>query len=185
MSAKKSRQSYAASAREDEMLSKAYSNGFGYERDYGNCPQCVVGALQDVFPGLIDDSIFKAAHGLVGGTAKTTNGTCGALAGGILAISALFGRDRANFANGPFLDAQKMAKRLYDRFTEEYGSCICHDVQTKEFGRAFDLWDPADFQAFLEAGGHTDKCPDVVGKTARWAAEIILEEQAKSKDTVS
>ena len=30
-----------------------------------------------------------------------------------------------------------------------------------------------------EMGGHDHLCPPVVGKAARWAAEIIMEEQEK------
>ena len=43
-------------------------------------------------------------------------------------------------------------------------------------GRSFNLWDREDYKAFLEAGGHTDKCPVVVGNAAKWAVEILLRE---------
>ncbi|MEM3004486.1 MAG: hypothetical protein QXK96_04235, partial [Candidatus Bathyarchaeia archaeon] len=36
--------------------------------------------------------------------------------------------------------------------------------------------DPKDREEFDRAGGHTDKCPDVVGKAARWTVEILLNE---------
>ena len=35
--------------------------------------------------------------------------------------------------------------------------------------------------AFKAAGAHTDKCPMVVGKGARMAAEIILDEEERRK----
>ena len=43
------------------------------------------------------------------------------------------------------------------------------------FGRSFDLRDPDDFERFEAAGAHRDRCPDVVGKAARMAVEIILD----------
>lgn len=168
--------SSARSNESEDTLAKAYSIGFQYERDHGSCAQCVLAAIQESFPGLIDDAVFRAAHGLAGGGALSGQGTCGALSGGIMAISAAHGRERQNFAAGPYRHASKKAKRLFDRFVEEYGSCICGQVQTKVMGRSFNLWDPDDYKAFDAAGGHRDKCPDVVGKAARWAAEILLEE---------
>lgn len=45
------------------------------------------------------------------------------------------------------------------------------------FGRSYNLWNEMD--EFLKDGGHIDKCPDVVGKTAVWTAEILLDEIKK------
>jgi len=42
-------------------------------------------------------------------------------------------------------------------------------------GRSFDMWDRADYKAFLAAGGHTDKCTAVAGTAARIAAEVLLD----------
>jgi hypothetical protein len=68
----------------------------------------------------------------------------------------------------------KLAKDLYDKFVAEFGSCVCRDVQNRIFGRSFNLWDAQEFKEFEEMGAHRDKCPDVVGKVAKWAAEILL-----------
>ena len=67
------------------------------------------------------------------------------------------------------------SKKLYDKFVEEYGSPICKDVHQKLFGRTFNLMDKEDYAEFEKMGAHDDKCPVVSGKTARWAAEIILD----------
>jgi C_GCAxxG_C_C family probable redox protein len=134
----------------------------------------VIAALQETIGG-IDDEVFKAAHALAGGAAKTGRGTCGALAGGMMAISAKYGREREDFATVRSTEAANLAKVLYDRFVDEFGSPICADVQEAILGRAFNLWDPDDRQAFEEAGGHLDKCPDVVGRAAMWTAEILLD----------
>ncbi|MBE0556759.1 MAG: hypothetical protein IH628_05950, partial [Proteobacteria bacterium] len=49
----------------------------------------------------------------------------------------------------------------------------------KLFGRYFDKKNPEDRKEKNRLGGHTEKCPMVVGKAARWATELILEEQGK------
>jgi len=153
---------------------KAYALAYEFEQKYGACSQCVLAALQATV-GSIDNEVFKAAYALAGGGAKTGQGTCGALAGGMLAIGAKYGRERADFETVRSTEASTLAKILYDRFVDEFGSPICAAVQEAIFGRSFDLWDPEERQAFEEAGGHRDKCPDVAGKAAMWTAEILLD----------
>lgn len=167
-------------AKRQEILDRAYSMGYDYEQKYGCCSQCVLAAIQDVL-GIGSDEVVKVSHSLAGGGAISTRGTCGALNGGMMAISAVHGRDRLNFGKGVYMDAFKPAKRLFDRFVAEFGSPICADVQTKLFGRSYDLWDPNEYAAFEAAGAHRDKCPSVVGRTARWTAEILLDEQAHQR----
>lgn len=41
-------------------------------------------------------------------------------------------------------------------------------------GRSFNLRDPAEFRAFEAAGGHIDKCTNVVGVAAQIAARVLL-----------
>lgn len=157
-----------------DLIGRAYALGYENEQKYGCCPQCVLAAIQDVM-SVVDDATFKASHGLAAGGGLSTRGTCGALAGGMLALSAKYGRDRANFGKGRFLESYELAKRLNDRFVAEFGSPICGDVQTKLIGRPYNLWDPKDLKAFNEAGGHRDKCPKVVGTVAAWTTEMLLE----------
>jgi hypothetical protein len=96
-----------------------------------------------------------------------------------MAIGQVFGRERKNLADperGRF-KAYNLAQKLHERFIEEYGSSNCCDVQTCIFGRSYNLLDPVEFQQFEDAGGHRDKCTDVVGKGAQWTVELILEEE--------
>jgi hypothetical protein len=46
-------------------------------------------------------------------------------------------------------------------------------------GRSFNHQDPADWQAFSEAGAHTDptKCMSVVENAARWTLEMLIDMQ--------
>jgi hypothetical protein len=54
-------------------------------------------------------------------------------------------------------------------------------VQQKVFGRTFNLQDRIEYKAFEEAGAHTDKCPEVVGKAALWTAKIILDDRNRAE----
>jgi len=106
----------------------------------------------------------------------TTDGTCGALAGGVMALCCKYGRTRENFAKGRYLRPLELAKELHDRFIQEYGSCICRDVHKRIFGRSFNLWDPKEYEEFEREGAHKDKCPGVVANVAMWVAEMLLRE---------
>ncbi|MGC8961053.1 MAG: C-GCAxxG-C-C family protein [Candidatus Bathyarchaeia archaeon] len=155
-----------------EVSEKAYKLAFEYESKYGNCPQCVIAAIGDVFSLKLDE-LFKASHGLAGGLGLSGSGTCGALSGGSIVLSHFYGRNRENFHKRVMKSYEK-SKLLYDKFVEEFGGCTCREVQQKLFGRSFNLWDAEDYKRFEEEGGHRDKCPSVTGKVAKWVAEILI-----------
>ncbi|MBU7033074.1 MAG: C_GCAxxG_C_C family protein [Theionarchaea archaeon] len=160
-----------------DIMKKAYEIGFAYERDLGNCPQCVLATMQDLFDIGGEELLFNAATPFAGGGGRSTNGTCGALVGGMMTLGIIFGRNRREWESKIVKDrAFTSAKELHDKFMEEYGGILCREIQQKIMGRSFDLTKKEDFDAFLNAGGHSDKCPDVVGKAARWTAEIIMED---------
>jgi len=54
----------------------------------------------------------------------------------------------------PGITAHRLTHRLYARYKEHYGTVLCQDVRKG-------------------VGGN---CPQVVGRAARWAAEILIEE---------
>jgi len=168
--------------RRKELLEKAYELGFEYEKTYKGCSQCVIAAIQDTLE-IRDDSVFKAATGLAGGGALTGIGGCGGYVGGVMVLSQLLGRERSRFDDPERIrfKAFDLAKKLADQFIEEFGTIICRDIQAKIFGRAYYLRDPEEFNKFEEAGAHRDKCPDVVGKAAQMAVEIILDEELVSR----
>jgi C_GCAxxG_C_C family probable redox protein len=156
---------------------KAYQLGKKYEQTYTGCSQCVVAALQDAF-NIRNDDIFKAATGLAAGGGAATDGSCGAYSGAIMALSSLLGRERDDFTNEDVLHKNfELMMKLRDRFIQEYGSVICRNIQTKVFGRPYYLPDDDEFEKFEKAGAHDVHCPEVVGKAARWAAELINKEK--------
>ena len=163
----------------DEILKKAYDLAFRYEAERGSCPQCVLAALYETL-NVGDPKTIQACQGLAGGTTLSTEGTCGALIGGILALGSLKGRTYEEFSEAKSKSVvYKYTKELYDRFTQEYGSCLCKDIQKKIFGKSYNLLDTKEYSEFEKAGAHVDKCPKVSGNTARWAAEIILKIQKR------
>ncbi len=162
--------------RKDKLLDLVENLGTEYERKFGGCSQCVVGAIRDVAGG-VDDSVFKAATGLAGGVGLS-GATCGALTGGVLVIGSFIGREYHQFADPGKIRFKTfdLSRHLVARFEKEYGSSLCHDIQKKIMGRSYRLFDEKEHNAFIQAGGHDDKCPKVAGKAARWVAEILLEE---------
>ncbi|MFC1858861.1 C-GCAxxG-C-C family protein [Thermodesulfobacteriota bacterium] len=163
----------------EEILEEVYNLAFKYEAKQGSCPQCVLAALMETLD-VGDPNTIKAVDALAGGTALTTEGTCGALVGGLIAISSIEGREYDDFKLGKQKRRVfKYAKKLTDKFVEEYGSPVCKDVHKKLFGRTFNLLNRKDYEEFEKAGAHVDKCTVVSGKVARWTAEIILDELRK------
>lgn len=160
-----------------ELMEKAYKLGFDYEKTHKGCSQCVIAAIQDTL-GIRDDTVFKAATGLTGGGGLTGIGACGGYSGGVMVLGQLLGRERSNIEDPERIRFKSfdLAKRLADEFIDEFGTIICRDIQIKKFGRSYYLWDPEEFNKFEEAGGHDDKCTDVVGKAAQMAVKIILDE---------
>jgi C_GCAxxG_C_C family probable redox protein len=159
----------------EQTLEKVFHLAFKYEAERGSCAQCVLATLHETL-NISDPSTIQAADAFAGGCALSTQGTCGALSGGLLAIGSIVGRTYENFSKG---DSRRRvfqyAKKLYDKFIEEYGSPLCKGVQMKIFGRSFNLLDANDYAEFEKAGAHVDKCPNVSGNVARWSAEIILD----------
>jgi hypothetical protein len=86
-------------AGKQDICQQAYNLAFQYESKLGSCPQCVLAALKETL-NVGNESIFQAAQGLAGGTALSSQGTCGALAGGMIAISSLVGRTYQEFTEG-------------------------------------------------------------------------------------
>lgn len=120
-----------------ELLDKVYTAAFRYEADMGSCPQCVLAALKETLD-VGDETLIQSADGLAGGTSLSSQGTCGALVGGMLALGSLVGRPYRDFSEGKRKRLVfKYTAMLYDRFIAEYGSPLCCDVQTKLFGRSY------------------------------------------------
>ena len=159
----------------EKLMQKAYDLAFKYEAERGSCPQCVYSAIMETLD-IGDESVVKAADALAGGTCLSAEGTCGALVGGLMAISSIVGRNYVDFSKGERKRRVfQFSKKLYDKFTEEYDTILCKNIHKKLFGRTFNLMDKNEYAEFEKMGAHIDKCPEVSGKTAAWTVEIIVD----------
>ncbi len=148
---------------------------------YSGCSQSVLLALQDAFR-IGDVASFKAATVLSGGVARRGE-TCGALLGGLMALGLVAGRTDITDTQA-YRDAMTPAyeliatfqQRLHQAFGFETAltTTLCQEIQTKIYGRSFNLQDAMDYHAFLDAGGHSDAgCPKVCAIAAMVTAEIL------------
>ena len=160
----------------ERMLEEVYDKAKACELKGGNCAQCSIAAIFDVL-GVEDENVIRAATGLADGVGLSGDGHCGALSGGTIAISYFFGRKKEDMSRmGKQLKALLLAKKFHDEFVEEFSTCRCHDIQIKQFGRFFDLYNMEDLKA-AQAAGMAEQCSTLVGKAARMALKIILDEQ--------
>ena len=164
----------------EEILERVERKAAAYEKQYHGCAQSAFLALGEEFDFPGTSAVFKAAGFMAGGTARMGN-MCGALAGGMLSLGLAAGRERIedplygeeiNEASGQPKRVE-FARKLYQGFVQENGAWMCRDLQIRLFGRSYDLHNPEDYAKFQEAGGY-EKCPKLVGRGARLAAEIIL-----------
>jgi C_GCAxxG_C_C family probable redox protein len=166
---------------DENVLNKAFESGKRHEIESTGCSQSALAGILDAL-GLENDDVFKAATGFADGVGLTGDGHCGALSGGVMAISYLFGREGKDFGDMmKQVPALTLSKRLHDQFVEKYGTCRCADIQTKFVGRFFNLYDPEEMKAAYKAG-LVDKCSTLVGEVARMATRIIVEKKKSIKE---
>lgn len=140
--------------REAQLLEDAYRLGHDYEKRYGGCAQCTVAALQDALPFVpADVGLFRAASCLDGGATPTGVQNCGSFTGAGMVLGYLCGRTRDKTFCGDKQLSQELMRSVYRRFEQRYGSVLCKDVRATAKG----------------------DCPHVVGTTARWVVEVLLE----------
>ncbi len=149
---------------------QAYGKALDYELAYGCCPQCVLATVQETVGG-IDDQTIKASHGLSGGGALLGEGTCGALTGGLMALSAKYGRDRDKLDKGRCINNFKKSKELTERFRAEFGGVTCRELQQQFTGRTYDMWNADEYKAFDAARGR--QCAHATGTVTRWVIEML------------
>jgi len=157
---------------------------------YRGCSQTTLLALQDNL-GIGDLWSFKAATGFTAGVAGKGVGPCGALLGGMMAISMEFGRVVLGEAGAPreggggapsnLSRTSQLCRELWDRFVAEYGErWSCFDIQELVLGRRIDSASP-EIQALKATGEFYDilskKACDITATGARLAAEIVLRER--------
>ena len=164
----------------EEIANKAFELAEGYEKECTGCAQTTIAGIFGAI-GIENDDVFKAASGLADGLGLSGDGACGALVGGAMVISYLFGRERKDFKDmfKP-LESYLLVKSLHDQFVKKYGTCRCCELQESLMGRTFDLLNNKEFKEAVEYG-MMKHCSKVVGTAAKLATEIILEKQEKQR----
>jgi C_GCAxxG_C_C family probable redox protein len=161
-----------------EILEKAFNLAKKYEVENGDCAQCVFAGVTEAL-GMENNDVFRAATGFADGIGLTGDGHCGALSGGVMAISLIFGRKRDEFGRrGKMMKALLLSRELQSRFKTKYGTCRCHDIQTKFHGKFFNLFDASEMEAAVKAG-LIETCSTLAGDVARLTLELIMEQQDK------
>lgn len=116
--------------------------------------------------------VIKASTGLAGGVCRIGE-TCGALTGGIMAISLVTGSEKLEEFDA-YKRLMENSYKLYNQFREVYHTTRCFEIQEKILGRYYDFKKEEDEAAWYKDGG-LDKCPMVCATAARMTAEIILD----------
>lgn len=153
-----------------KLAEQAYQRAFELDTKYGCCPQCVLAAVKET-TGEVSDDVIKAGHGLSGGGALIGEGVCGALTGGLLALSSKLGREADKLDQGRGMPNFQAGRKLTDRFVEEYGGVSCQHLQQRFSGRTWDFWKPGDYQSFSQARG--EGCAHATGLVAKWVVEML------------
>ena len=167
---------------DEELVAEIRRKAHAYDSHSG-CSQAVLLALQEGL-GIGDAESFKSATVLSGGIARRGE-TCGALLGSLMALGLAAGRermeDRPSYVRTTGIGGE-ICDGFQEKLLEEFGfeeplaSTLCREIQEKIYGRPFNLWEREDYEAFLEAGGHSDEgCYKVCGIAAEVAAERLLE----------
>lgn len=89
-----------------------------------------------------------------------------------MALSLVYGRERLDDWEG-YIGALRPGRRFCRTFEKELGSTMCGDILESQFGRRYNLADPAEAAEWEKAGAQ-EKCSAVVSKAVRIAAEIII-----------
>lgn len=132
------------------------------------CSQAVNLAIQEiVYDGEIDKLIIKALAPFAGGSRE--NSLCGALVGGIMGIGIKYGVDIDKMSSLENLtDSYKPVIKFYNKFDEFNDSRYCFDII------GYNLNIKEERKEWLDNKGW-ESCAERCGKSARVAAEIILE----------
>ncbi|MCR1934999.1 C-GCAxxG-C-C family protein [Clostridium tepidum] len=128
-----------------------YRNGDFY------CSEAVVKTIRDEFKIEVSDDAIAMASGFpvgIGGSGCT----CGAIAGGIMALGLVFGRKKAK--DPAVSKSMELSKKLHDDFKKEHKSLCCRFL-TKDMK--------------LGSKEHMDQCIAFTGEVAEKVARIIVE----------
>lgn len=122
--------------------------------------------------GMEDAGFVRMMSGFGGGVGGMGS-VCGAILGGVAALSLRYGRGRIEETEDPRL--YPLCAELYRRFGSEVEtSPCCRDIT------ATDFTNPAEIKAFYASPEKRSRCGRLVGRTAELVREILEREAARS-----
>ena len=127
------------------------------------CSEAVVKTVKDAFGLSVPDAVIAAASGFPVGMGGA-GCTCGALAGGILALGLVFGRTTPKDARVD--KAMKLSRELHDSFKKRHKSTCCRKLTR---------------YMIMGTSGQMKQCIAFTGDVARETAQIILREKNITK----
>ena len=161
----------------EEILNNVEQAAHDYEKAFHGCSRCALKGLQDHL-NLGDGVTLRASTPFAAGIAMRGE-TCGALLGALMAVGIVTASEELEDSNA-LNNSLAAGFRFIRMVKKEFGSTDCIKIQTDKLGKYYNIAEPEQYQAFIDAGGYVE-CPKVVGKIARMAAEFILDYREKTK----
>lgn len=133
-----------------------------------NCAQTSFAVLQQEFD-LEGGTILKALTPFPGIALRGE--TCGAVAGCLMAIGLVYGRDRLDDWKG-YIASLPPSRGFCRRFEEVHGSTSCAQLLEAKLGRRFNLADRGESLEYVAVGG-PQACSEIITTAVQIAADII------------
>ncbi|MGA8856915.1 MAG: C-GCAxxG-C-C family protein [Candidatus Bathyarchaeia archaeon] len=144
----------------EEVAKRNFNSGF-------NCAESVLLAVTaelDATGQTKEHVIPRIATGFGGGIGRNGD-VCGALTGGVMAISLVFGRDKPEESRKP---CYPVVDRFYNDFRSKFGSCKCRELTN------LDMKTPEGAEAYNRQV-HEEVCNPIVAWAARRVHDLIKE----------
>lgn len=123
------------------------------------CSEVVVKIIRDTFCPKVPDAIIAAASGFPVGMGGG-GCTCGAVAGGVMALGLVFGRTEPS-EKVKSAECMKFARELHDRFKKS-NKAVCCRVLTNRM--------------LADSEEHVKQCAELTGEVVEIVSGIILRE---------
>lgn len=148
----------------EEEARNAFDSGF-------NCAESVLRAVSkhtEPEKEHAESFIPRIATGFGGGIARNGD-VCGAVSGGVIAISLALGRNKSDESREPCYPA---VDRFYNDFVKTFGTCKCCELTGVNFKT------PEGNQAYRDRI-HRERCTPIVEWAAKTATDVIKKNKTK------
>ncbi|MFA5189092.1 MAG: C-GCAxxG-C-C family protein [Verrucomicrobiia bacterium] len=135
------------------------------------CAESVLQAIAESLD-IRSEIIPRIATGLCGGVARTGD-ICGAVSGGVLAISLATGR---NHPTEPREDNQRLARMFLDECEQQFGSTHCEKLMGCRL-------DTPEGMKFFKENKLREKCAFLTREAARIATRLVKEHECAKTGT--